>query len=485
MARISKGRYIRSLLLIVVLIGGMWGTIAWKGYEPRLGLDLQGGISVVLAPKAGEKTDAASLDKAIEIIRNRVDALGVAEPEISRQGTNVLIQLPGIDDQERALKLIGTTAKLRFRGVLESPPTPRPGEKLPDCAKKDETTYPVDNPNAEVVFCAKAGPDALTPIRLGKVALEGTDVASANAILSDPAAGGDGSWQVDLKLTSAGAKKFAKVTGDLARNPRGDVKRELAIVLDRIVESHPQMGEEVKAGEGITGGNAQISGGFSEDAAKDLALILRYGALPIELVKQTVTEVSPTLGKDSLKSGLLAGFIGIAVVFLYVLLFYRALGVLIWIGLAVHGTFTLAVIILLGRSAGFALSLAGMAGLIVSVGIAADSFIVYFERLKDEVVGGRSVKAAVDRAWTSARRTIVAADLVTALAAVVLYFLAVGSVRGFALMLGLSTALDVFVSYLFMHPAVWLLAQTRILQRSRTLGARRSVGNTAVSTVEA
>lgn len=473
MARIGKARYLRALGLIVLLIGGMWGTIAFQGYTPRLGLDLQGGISVVLAPKEGEATDEASLDKAIDIIRQRVDALGVGEPDISRQGENVLIQLPGIEEQERALKLIGTTAKLRFRPVLEFPAVARKGETLPKC--DDERTYPKDDPKAEVMLCSKEPPsDTLAPIRLGKVALEGADVATANADLTDPTQGG-GAWQVGLNLTKAGATKFAKVTGDLARNPIGDPKRQLAIVLDRIVESHPQMGEEVKAGAGITGGQAQITGNFSKAEAQDLALILRYGALPVELVKQTVTEVSPTLGRDSLRSGMLAAFIGVAIVFAYVFLFYRALGVLIWFGLAVHGAFTLAVIILLGRTAGFALSLAGIAGLIVSLGIAADSFIVYFERLKDEVVGGRSVKAAVDRAWVSARRTIIAADLVTALAAVVLYFLAVGSVRGFALMLGLATALDVFVSYLFMHPSVWLMAQTRILQRSKTLGARRRV----------
>lgn len=476
MARITKGRYIRSLLLIAVLIGGMWGTIAWKSYEPHLGLDLQGGISVVLAPKAGERTDPASLDKAIDIIRQRVDALGVAEPDISRQGSNVLIQLPGIEDQERALRLIGTTAKLRFRPVVEFPATPKGSEKLPDC--KDEKTFPADDPKREVVFCSKEGADELVPIRLGPVALEGTDVGTASAQLLDPTQGGG--YQVSLQLTGPGAKKFATVTGKLACNPDGDVKRQLATVLDRIVELHPQMGEGVECNTGIAGGQAQITGNFTKEEANDLALILRYGALPIELVKQTVTEVSPSLGKDSLRSGLLAGFIGIAIVFVYVMLFYRALGVLIWIGLGVHAAFTLAVIIILGQTAGFALSLAGMAGLIVSLGIAADSFIVYFERIKDEVVGGRSVKAAVDRAWVSARRTIVAADLVTALAAVVLYFLAVGSVRGFALMLGLSTALDLFVSYLFMHPSVWLMAQTRILQRSKTLGARRRVTATAV-----
>jgi len=277
-------------------------------------------------------------------------------------------------------------------------------------------------------------------------------------------------WEVQLNLTSGGSKKFQTVTAKLACNQSGSDTRQLAIVLDEVVQSHPQMGDNVQCNVGIPNGTANITGTFTEKEAKDLALILKYGALPVELVPSTITTVSPTLGREALHSGLIAGAIGLGVVFLYVLLFYRGLGLVVWLGLAVHATLTLGVIVFLGRTAGFALSLAGIAGLIVSLGIATDSFIVYFERIKDEVHQGKTVRASVDRAWTSAWRTIVAADLVTALAAVVLYFLAVGSVRGFALTLGLSTALDLFVSRLFMHPSVWLLAQTRRFNESKTLG---------------
>lgn len=487
MALSTKARYWRALILIAVVVAGMWGFIGLKGYEPRLGLDLQGGIAVVLAPKPGEPADPGSLEKAIDIIRNRVDALGVAEPEIARQGENILIQLPGLKDQASALRLIGTTARLQFRPVLDVvPPTPPEAvdEKKKDeapgsevlCA--DQSTYPDDAPEATIVLCrreqSEAGEDLpraeWTKIEVGAAALQGDDVADARAELTPQTA----QWEVALELTGAGGKKFEDITGALACEQVGDPKRQLAIVLDRVIESSPQINEDVGCDEGIAGGQALITGNFSEREAKDLALVLRYGALPVELEAQTTTTVSPTLGRESLRSGILAAIIGLAIVFVYVALFYRVLGSIVWIGIAVHAAITLGVIILLGQTAGFALTLAGMAGLIVSFGVAADSFIVYFERIRDEVRTGRGVRAAVERAWPSARRTIVAADLVTALAAVVLYFLAVGSVRGFALMLGLATALDLLVSYWFMHPSVALLAGTRSLARSKTLGAREA-----------
>ena len=447
--------------------------------KPRLGLDLQGGISVVLTAKGS--ASAATIDKAVDIIRQRVDALGVAEADVARQGPNVLVQIPGITEQAKALRLIGTTAQLRFRAVLEENTANSEAwtrATPPDCAKPE--TWPEDDPTKEIVLCARerdaAGidlpPTTWAKLRMGPAVMTGTDVSGATAAL-DPTSG---QWSVDLNLTGEGAKRFTDITGKLACNPQGDPKRQLAIVLDRGVESHPQMGEDVECNRGISGGSAQITGSFTESQAKDLSLVLRYGALPVEFEPSTTTTVSPTLGREALNGGLIAAMIGLAVVFIYVAFFYRFLGLLIWIGILFHAAFTMGVVIILGKVAGFSLTLAGIAGLIVSFGIAADSFIVYFERLKDEIIGGKTVRASVDRAWNSAWRTIVAADIVTALAAFVLYLLAVGSVRGFALMLGLSTALDLFISYLFMHPSVWLLAQTRIFNESRTLGIGRVVG---------
>ena len=483
----SRRRFRAALLTMFLLIGGIWGIVLGLGLEPRLGLDLQGGISVVLTAEGSP--DEGSIDKAVDIIRNRVDALGVAEPDISRQGSNVLVQLPGVEERQKALKLIGTTAQLRFRSVLEVLPPGSDASKAatpPDCT--DTATFPVDDPAKELVVCARTfdptsgeelPPEQWEKVKVGPAALSGEDVAGADA-LAPSTTGGNFTWSVTLNLTGDGGRKFQDITGKLACNADGDPKRQLAIVLDQVVESHPQMGTEVQCNQGISGGTATITGNFTQAEAEELALVLRYGALPVSFEPSTFTTVSPTLGRESLNGGLIAAMIGLGIVFIYVAFFYRFLGLLVWLGILLHAGFTVGVVIILGETAGFALTLAGIAGLIVSFGIAADSFIVYFERLKDEVHQGKSVRASVDRAWQSAWRTIVAADLVTALAAFVLYFLAVGSVRGFALMLGLSTALDLFISYLFMHPAVWLLAQTKSFNESKALGIRRIAGEAPV-----
>jgi protein-export membrane protein SecD len=451
-------------------------------------LDLQGGLSVVLTPKGTAKSDA--LDKAVDIIRQRVDALGVAEPDISRQGSNILVQLPGVKDPTTALKLIGQTAFMTFRPVIDqlTQGTPEYAASPPCSLFGASSVDPTKNTGQGVTYCARltdptAGgslpPETWPKLSLGPAALLGQDVSGATAEPPSGNVGGGFGWSVGLKLTSQGGKKFEKITGELACNPDGSPKRQLAIVLDQIVESHPQMATDVQCKQGISQGSAQITGSFSQKDANDLALVLRYGALPVALEASTTTTVSATLGHDTLRTGLLAGFIGLALVLIYVVIFYRILGLVVWIGLVYFSAFVLGVVIILGQTAGFALSLAGIAGLIVSVGIATDSYIVYYERLKDEVHQGRSVRAAVDRAWDSARRTIVAADLVTGLAAITLYVLAVGSVRGFALTLGLATALDVIISFLLMHPSVWLLAQTGFFNTSRHLGVGRVVGSTA------
>jgi protein-export membrane protein SecD len=490
----GRGRQWRSLLIILFLIGALsGGDLAIHAARVRdtaegdkrpalvhLGLDLQGGISVVLSPVEGSgEVDGDALDKARDIIAQRVDGLGVAEPEISVEGSNIAVQLPGLTKAQDALALIGTTAKLSFRPVLAAlPPTSVETEEeepegLPDCA--DPSTFPDDVPDQQVVFCARTSgavgeldPQEWERYLLGPVALAGDDVSGANASLGDP---GVAAWTVELNLTREGSRKFAAITGELACPERhAPPTNQLAIVLDGIIESHPQMGDDVQCDQGISGGTASITGSFTEGEARDLALVLKFGALPVELEPATTTTISPTLGRDSLRGGLVAGAIGIAVVFLYVLAFYRGLGLVIWVGLLLHGALTLAVVVFLGQTVGFALTLAGVAGLIVSLGIATDSFIVYLERITEEVRSGRTTRTAVDRAWAASWRTILAADFVTALGAAVLYLIAVGSVRGFALMLGIATLLDIVISRMYMHPAVWLLAQTKVIQRSRTMG---------------
>jgi preprotein translocase subunit SecD len=227
--------------------------------------------------------------------------------------------------------------------------------------------------------------------------------------------------------------------------------------------------------EGIAGGESSIDTG-GEVEAKDLALVLRYGALPVELSEQEVQKVSPTLGEDSLQAGITAGVIGLVLVLIYMLLYYRALGFVAWLGLAVFTALLYTVMCLLGATAGLSLSLAGVAGVIISVGVTADSYIVAFERLKDEVRAGKSVRAAVERGMSRAFRTILVADFVTGAAAVILFLIAVGPVRGFALTLGLATIIDVFVAYFFTRSAVHVLAGSRSMSSGRFLGLRKALG---------
>jgi preprotein translocase subunit SecD len=229
----------------------------------------------------------------------------------------------------------------------------------------------------------------------------------------------------------------------------------------------------------ITGGSGQITGGFSEQEAKDLATVLNAGALPVDLTKQSVKTVSPTLGKESLKQGIIAGLAGLILLFLYLLFYYRLLGIVAWFGMSIWAILAVALVSLAGIEFGYALSLAGVAGLVISLGVTADSYIVFFERLKDEVRSGKSPRSSVQPAFKRAYRTIVAADVVTIIAAVALYLTAVSSVRGFALTLGVATLLDLFVVWFFKRPTVFLIARNDTLVNLRGFGLTSGVAGEA------
>jgi preprotein translocase subunit SecD len=295
------------------------------------------------------------------------------------------------------------------------------------------------------VTCSK---DGALKYLLDKAAVRGTEIASASAGLSQSGGG----WEVNLTFTSTGAQQFATVTGQLAQNP--SPQNQFGIVLDGLVESSPYVSSA------ILGGSAVITGSFTADEAKALANVLKYGSLPVSLEVSSVEQVSPTLGQDQLNAGLIAGALGLLLVVLYLLVYYRALGLVATASLLVAAAITYFVFVILSRQLGLALSLAGVAGAIVAIGITADSFVVYFERIRDEIREGRSLRAAGDAGWIRARRTILAADFVSFLAAVVLYFLSVGSVRGFAFTLGLTTIVDVAVAFLFTRPLVSLLMRS-------------------------
>ncbi len=329
-----------------------------------------------------------------------------------------------------------------------------------DCTKEENRANPErDDPNKPIVACQN---DGGAKYILGRAELVGTDVKTATAGIGTNAQGAStGQWQVNLTFTGDGADKFADVTTRVTtlQPPRNQV----AIVLDAAVVSAPTIQEA------ITGGQAQITGSFSQAEAQGLANVLRYGALPLSFTPGSVDEISPTLGGDQLRAGLLAGALGLGLVVVYSLLYYRGLGLVSIFSLLVAAVLTYGAVVLLGWWIGFRLSLAGVAGLIVAIGITADSFIVYFERLRDEVREGRSLRVAVEAGWTRARRTILAADFVSLLAAVVLYLLSVGGVRGFAFTLGLTTVIDIAVVFWFTKPLVTLLARTKFFSSGHPL----------------
>ncbi|MFC8450539.1 protein translocase subunit SecD [Kitasatospora sp. NPDC057223] len=312
-------------------------------------------------------------------------------------------------------------------------------------------------------------------LALGPVGVNGSDISKAQATIDTQTASG---WQVQLQFNDNGAKAFATTTAQLATQTQP--ANQFAVVLDGGVVSHP----EVK--ETIPGGSAVISGTFSQKEAQDLANVLNFGALPLSFDKSDVVTVSPSLGSDQLKAGLIAGLIGMILVILYSLVYYRGLGLVSIAGLLVSAALTYSIMSLLGAGIGFALNLPAVCGAIVAIGITADSFIVYFERIRDEVRDGAPLRPAVQRAWPRARRTILVSDFVSFLCAAVLYLVSVGKVQGFAFTLGLTTALDVVVIFLFTKPMITLLARKKFFSDGhpwsgldpKRLGARPPIRGT-------
>jgi preprotein translocase subunit SecD len=553
------GRIIGALLVLIALVYGLIFvtapdhigkdtlSLATK-YKPRLGLDLEGGTSVILTPRVAKGSQATitkdALNQAVTIIRSRVDSFGVAEAEVATAGKNIVISVPGKQDKN-ILETVQQTAQLRFRRVLLSgsgapapttPVTPSPsgsaspspsGSASPsssptpsgtksnqnraipralraattsttpgasssatpaptttpttpatpaatgigvvpitpalqaeftalDCSKKSQLQTALhkagaDSPTKPLVTCET---DGSAKYILGPAVVLGTEVKSASAGLAQNNGVATGGWEVNLSFNGSGRKKFGDVTREMVAQPSGSDLNRFAIVLDGLVVSAPT------TQGAITDGNAQITGQFTQAEATSLANVLKYGALPLTFDAGDVQQISATLGGDQLRAGLIAGGIGLFLVVLYSLLYYRGLGFVTVASLCVSAVLTYGLVVLLGWQLGFRLSLAGVAGLIVAIGITADSFIVFFERLRDEVREGRTLRVAVENGWVRARRTILAADFVSFLAAVILYVLSAGSVRGFAFTLGLTTLVDIVVVFMFTKPMLTLLART-------------------------
>lgn len=501
---------VASLVAIVVLAVGLLSATILAGNTPLLGLDLSGGAEVVLEPVADtgisdENLDAA-LDQAASIIRSRVDSIGVAEPDITVQGRRIVVQLPGIDDQQRALELVGQTAELRFRPVIDlvsadlvdttareedeaavpegggqtgdesayfgpfdCDPNPVPTADAPTRAEllEGELSDPLEHEACDFVilegdvggepFHWLLGPTMLTGSSLEDA---GTGFSGVEYVVNTTFQGGEEG--ID-KFNHAASACFNQVP-DICPSGR------LAIVLDGVVVSAPNVNAPRFDRDRV-----QISGGFNQREASDLATVLRYGALPVRFQDPAeagfVRVVSATLGRDSLRAGVVAGIIGFSIAALYIMAYYRLLGVAAIASLLVSGSLLYTIVTFLSETRGLALTLAGVTGLIVSVGTSLDSNVVYFEHLKETVANGRTLRSAVDRSFPVAFRTIFWANLASLIGAVILYFLTEGSVRGFALMLGLASILDLVATYFFLRPAVRLMARSkRALARPGLLG---------------
>lgn len=497
----STRKALRSLTWLLVLIAGLVGInaagVLWGGgsWAPKLALDLEGGTQIVLAPQleSGQTITAEQMTQAVSIIRQRIDAAGVSEAEINTQGNNnIVVSIPGTPD-DATLARIKASAKLDFRAVLvagapsttavdaDGTATPIPQttvdptlSSVPAVAPSNGSDLNWITPALQAQFeqfsCASENDQAANSAPedeplitcdfsntvkylLGPVEVSGSDISDATASLVTTSTGATtGQWAVDLSFNAKGTKDFGDVTSRL--NALTGSQNQFAIVLDGKVLTAPT------TNAAITNGSAQITGGFTQESSKTLADQLKYGALPIGFQVQSSDTISATLGSTQLLSGLLAGAIGLGLVVVYSVIQYRTLGLVTVASLLVAAVLTYLVVTILSWREGYRLSLAGVAGLIVAIGITADSFIVYFERIRDELRDGRGLESAVEAAWKRALRTIIASDAVNFMAAVILFVLAVGNVRGFALTLGLTTVVDLIVVSLFTHPLLQLMSKT-------------------------
>ena len=529
----STSRPGRSFIAILLIFVGLGASVFIQGAtEVRLGLDLRGGTSVILQPRisAGQegKVTNESIDQAVTIIRQRVNSLGVAESEVVAQGSGtnrqILISFP-VESGERVVELVGQTAELRFRQVLAtggavevpapapaatpsgstsklsksapyfadpapivtpkaSTPEPAPapastpestpesdaqaqavaaaGELLSqqfaalDCTKEESTRGGGgDSPELPLVTCDRDGSARYV---LGPAEVLGTQVKNASAAIDQEGSGG---WFVSLDFNKEGSGQFSAVTQRVVSLTAP--QNQVAIVLDGLVVSAPRI---ISA---ITGGSAQITGDFTQQEASDLANVLKYGSLPLAFDRGEIQQVSPTLGTDQLRAGLLAGGLGLILVVIYSLLYYRALGLVTVGSLALAALMLYLTVAVLGENIGFTLTLAGIAGAIVAIGITADSFIIYFERLRDEIREGRSLRSAVEMGWQRSRRTIIISDIVSLIAALLLYIFAIGNVRGFAFALGLTTVIDLIIVFLFTKPIITVMANLKFFREGHPM----------------
>jgi preprotein translocase subunit SecD len=502
------------VIAVVVISLGSFAAVFAAKWSPRLGLDLAGGVSVVYTAQ-GKHISQADLDETVNILNLRVNGLGVSGAQVQTTGTNqISVSIPGVTDAQQVLDQIGQTARMYFRpvecwaypeGTPKNPKDKLPTtgtEAIPACTSSLQLTaanlnvtpnsgpqgytsnpvqpdqqyeaYPstdVDKSNyatSTVLLPGISGAcDGSAQVRcvLGPSQMTGRSIGSATATQNQT-----GQWVVDYTLAgAAGSALWDKVAQE-------NFHQFLGIELDGKVYSAPII-QPSQATFSSFAGRGEISGSLTQADAQNLAQAMNFGALPVVLKAATSETVSATLGHSALVAGLGAGIVGLALVLLYVLFYYRGLGLVVISGLVLTALLLWAIISALGHtSVAPSFDLAGITGLIVSIGITVDSYIVYFERLKDETRSGRSVRTSVDRGFKSAWRTVWAADFVSLLAAIVLYLVAVGNVKGFAFFLGLSTIMDMAVTWFYTRPLVIIMGQSARLQGSGAFSIATGLG---------
>jgi len=433
---VNNRRLWAAIIGYLVVVGGLFTMSIATGRTPVLGLDLRGGVSVILAP-VEEGATAGDLNVIRSLVRDQLEATGIAEPDVRVEGSNIVVDLPGVNDQEQALEMVSVS------GIVSLLP-------VQSCnlgATADAALGQLELPNLDGGTCVVSASDTTGEVFERK---------SAGVNLDQ-----QGRWIVAVDLSDTGQAQWNALATACYNGVPTCPSRQLAIALDGVIQSAPVVETPTFPG------SVQISGTFTEGEARSLADVLNRGAFPFQMRQERVETVSPTAGQDSLNAAIIAGLIGAAVMLACMVAYYRKLSAVMVSGLIVWGITAFTMASLVSRWTNYALTLAGVTGVIVAVGITADTYIVFFERLRAEVRHGRSVRNAAPRSFQATWRTIVTADIVSLLASMILFWLSVGSVKGFALYLGLTTICDLLVCWFFTRPAVFLLAQTRWLADDR------------------
>lgn len=429
--------------------------------SPRLGLDLRGGTQIVLETRDSPalKADRESTERTLEVLRRRVDMLGVSEPTIAQSGDRrVVVELPGVHDPRHAAAVLGRTAQLTFHPVLgfSAAPGARASASPPDNPPSQ------DSHGKELVLADEGG----QPLRLGPAGLTGEGVAGAAA---QTGAEGAGAWFVSVDFRGAGERAWAKLTGKAACAPAGDPTRRVAIVLDKEIISSPQVDPQVACGVGIAGGSTQITGQFSAAEARELALLIRGGALPVpvEIIEQRT--VGPTLGQAAIDASARAAVIGLALTGLFIVGVYRLLGGIAVVALGGYGLISYAALLALGAT----VTLPGLAGFVLAIGMAVDANVLVFERAREEYAakGGKSLRAALKAGFRNAFSAIADSNITTLLAAGLLFFLASGPVRGFGVTLSIGVLASMLSALVVTRAlADWAVSRPAVRRRPQDSG---------------